>query len=172
MSDVSPDPDPVVDDTSQEEDFDAERAKAKIAKANSEASNLRKRMKELEEKAKKLDEIEDANKSEVERATSSLKAAEERAQAAELKAMRLEVAAAKGLTPAQAKRLVGASIEELEADADELVDTFKPADSGEQSSKPQMPGKPQQHLRSGGDPTEEPQETDPAKLAEAISRGF
>jgi hypothetical protein len=122
--------------------------------------------------AKKLAEIEDANKSEVERAAATAKAAEDRAVAAELKAMRLEVAAAKGLTPAQAKRLVGTTAEELEADADELLDTFKPAGDGEQSSKPQLPGKPQQQLRSGGDPTEEPTETDPAKLADAISRGF
>jgi len=124
------------------------------------------------EAAKKLAEIEDANKSDIERAAATTKAAEDRAVAAELRAMRLEVAASKGLTPAQAKRLVGTTVEELEADADELLDTFKPAGDGEQSSKPQLPGKPQQQLRSGGDPTEEPTETDPAKLAAAIPRGF
>lgn len=39
--------------------------------------------------------------------------------------IRLEVAAAKGLTPAQAKRLQGSTREELETDADDLLETFK-----------------------------------------------
>lgn len=43
---------------------------------------------------------------------------------AELKAARLEVAAAKGLTPAQAARLHGGTREELEADADALKTLF------------------------------------------------
>jgi len=37
------------------EPFDVERAKAKIAKANSEAASLRKRLKELEARAAKAD---------------------------------------------------------------------------------------------------------------------
>lgn len=45
----------------------------------------------------------------------------------EARAMRAEIANAKGLTPGQAKRLVGSTREELEADADELL-----ADIGEQ----------------------------------------
>jgi hypothetical protein len=40
---------------------------------------------------------------------------------AEQRALRAEVANAKGLTPTQAKRLVGETREELEADADELL---------------------------------------------------
>lgn len=43
---------------------------------------------------------------------------------AKLRAARLEVAAAKGLTPAQAARLQGATREELEADADQLKELF------------------------------------------------
>lgn len=39
----------------------------------------------------------------------------------EARALRAEVANAKGLTPSQAKRLVGDTLEELEADADELL---------------------------------------------------
>jgi hypothetical protein len=46
---------------------------------------------------------------------------EQLAKEAEERALRAEVANAKGLTPTQAKRLVGASKEELEADADELI---------------------------------------------------
>jgi hypothetical protein len=46
---------------------------------------------------------------------------ERQAQESESRAMRAEVANAKGLTPSQAKRLVGATRDELEADADELL---------------------------------------------------
>lgn len=46
---------------------------------------------------------------------------ERQARDAETRALRAEVANAKGLTPSQAKRLIGATREELEADADELL---------------------------------------------------
>lgn len=46
---------------------------------------------------------------------------ERQAKESEARAMRAEVANAKGLTPSQAKRLVGETREELEADADELL---------------------------------------------------
>lgn len=46
---------------------------------------------------------------------------EKRASDNEARAMRAEIANAKGLTPTQAKRLVGTTREELEADADELL---------------------------------------------------
>jgi hypothetical protein len=49
---------------------------------------------------------------------------------AEARALRAEVANAKGLTPGQAKRLVGSNREELEADAEELL-----KDIGKQRSK-------------------------------------
>lgn len=39
---------------------------------------------------------------------------------------RRDVASAKGLTPSQANRLVGATREELEADADDLLSAFAP----------------------------------------------
>jgi hypothetical protein len=46
---------------------------------------------------------------------------EQAAKDAESRAIRAEIANAKGLTPSQAKRLVGSTREELEADADELL---------------------------------------------------
>jgi hypothetical protein len=46
---------------------------------------------------------------------------ERQARESEERALRAEVANAKGLTPTQAKRLVGGTREELEADADELL---------------------------------------------------
>lgn len=90
---------------------------------------LNKANKEAEALRLKLKEFEDRDKTEAERVAERAKDAEDRAAQAESKALRLEVAFEKGLTPAQAKRLVGTSREELEADADELLETFKPAEA-------------------------------------------
>lgn len=79
----------------------------------------------------RLKEFEDRDKTEAEKLAERATAAEKRAAELETSALRLEVAAEKGLTPTQAKRLVGATREELEADADELLSTFKPAESNE-----------------------------------------
>lgn len=52
------------------------------------------------------------------------------ARDAESRALRAEVANAKGLTPMQAKRLMGSTREELEADADELLKDLSAAAKG------------------------------------------
>lgn len=143
------------------EEFDAERAKAKIAKVNSEAKSLRDRLKELEPLAAKVKEQEDAAKSVEERAVERITAAERRAADAEARALRLEVAAEKGLTPNQARRLVGATREELEADAADLLASFPAAPAQEATP---VNGRPKERLRPGavaeslalnGDPLEQ-----------------
>lgn len=91
--------------------------KRALNKANKEAESLR----------LKLKEYEDRDKTELERLTERAEAAERAAAETEVRALRLEIAAEQGLTPAQAKRLVGSTREELEADAQELLATFKPA---------------------------------------------
>lgn len=96
----------------------AERDRAK--KAEKEAAELRAKVKEFE----------DRDKSESEKAAERLAKAETAAAEASAKLLRLEVASEKGLTPAQAKRLQGATREELEADADELLASF-PAATGQ-----------------------------------------
>lgn len=142
------------DDAPEVEEFDAERAKAKIAKANQEAKGLRERLKAAEEKAAKLDEIESAGQSEVEKLTAKAAEFERKAQEAERRALVAEVAHEKGLTAAQAKRLVGSSLEELQADADELLESFQPQE-GTGGGTPPPEGKPTPHLTGGGDPTVE-----------------
>lgn len=77
--------------------------------------------------AEKLAAFEDRDKTEAQRLTDRADAAEKRATELEARALRLEVAAEQGLTTAQAKRLVGSTREELEADAKELLETFKPS---------------------------------------------
>ena len=107
--------------TTPDEPFDQARAKEKIEKVNREAASLRARLKELEPLAKRAQELDEAQKTETQRATEALTAAEQRAVAAEAKLMRAEVATEKGLTAAQAKRLVGGTREELLADADDYL---------------------------------------------------
>ena len=99
--------------------------KRALNKANKEAEALR----------LKLKEFEDRDKSELERLTERAEAAERAAAATEVKALRLEVAAEQGLTPAQAKRLVGETREDLESDAKELLATFKPATNDDASTE-------------------------------------
>lgn len=122
-----------------------------------------KQMKELQDRLK---ELEDADKSEGDKLRDQLKQAEKDRDDARLAVMRLEVATSKGLTPAQAKRLVGSTQEELEADADEFLDSIKPADD----SKPPTDA-PRERLKGGGDPTDEP-EPDMRKVVASIPRGF
>jgi len=108
----------------EQETFDPERAQAKIKKANQEAANLRARLKELEPLAAKAKELEDAGRSELEKLTARAETAERERGEHIARALRLEVAFEKGLTPAQAKRLVGGTRDELEADAEEILRDF------------------------------------------------
>lgn len=115
-----------------------------------------------------------------------------------LNRLRLEVGAAKGLTPKQALRLSGSTREELEADADDEEAFPRRAAKGgtgedegdgengenggtdDGGQQPIRGGAGEQHggqrqqvrenLRGGGRPNEEPIETDPRKLAESIPR--
>lgn len=137
---------------------DVAALKAALKKANDEAAASRHKLKELE----------DRDKSDSEKLTERIAAAEKRAADAEANALRLEVAAAKGLTPSQVKRLVGTTREELEADAVELLADF--ASTRTETDPPPPGGRPKERLRGGGDPTEEPEESDPRKLADLIPR--
>lgn len=113
----------------------------------------------------RLKELEDKDKSDSEKLAEKAATAEKRAQDAEIRAMRLEVAATKGLTPAQAKRLVGSNVEELEADADDFLESIKP------DGKKAPAQRPTERLSGGGDPTEEP-EPDMRKVVDSIPRSF
>jgi len=73
---------------------------------------------DLKTRAAKLAEIESANQTEAEKVQARLDAAEKRASELESKALRAEVAAAKGVPVAL---LTGSTQEELEAAADALI---------------------------------------------------
>lgn len=129
-----------------------------------EARKWEARAKENKDAATRLKELEDAQKSEEQR----LKDRIAELETASLEAARLRVALRKGLTETQAKRLVGTTDEELEADADELLASFKT-----DNPEPEGSGRrPKERLRPGATPSTEPEETDPVKLAANLPRHF
>ena len=166
--------------TSQEdsdgEQFDAGKAKERIHKAQNEAKNLRKRIKELEPLADEAKKLRDSQKSELEKLTERASGAEERASSAELRSLRLEVAldkAPEGMPVSKiralAKRLTGATQEELESDADELFAEFTPANGDDNGVQ-----RPKERLGSvrlpNSDDIRLDDETDPRKLIEKFPR--
>lgn len=158
MAEETPDPDaPETDapDDKKKPADDIPAMKAALRKANKEAETARLRLKEYE----------DREKTDGEKLTERIAQAEKRANDAEARALRLEVASAKGLSAKQAGRLVGTTTEELEADADELLSSFK----SEGGAPP--PSKPTEQLRGGGDPTEDTP-VDMRAVVESIPRGI
>lgn len=157
-------------------DHAAEAAKWKALARKHEAE-----VKRLRPAAERMAQADDATKSEIQRAADKAAAAEARAKAAETRADRLEVAAAKGLSPSLAARLVGETREELEADAEELLKVVKPAEGNDAgggangaaaaSGTSDGRARPREALRSGTAPQAEPEENDPTKLAALIPRG-
>lgn len=151
-----------------EPEFDEARAKAKIAKANQEAKNLRQRLKELEPLAAKAKELEDANKSETEKLSEDRDGHKSRADTAETALLKLRVAldnapegASLAHVKAVAKRLSGANEDELAEDAAELYELVG-------ANKARVQRRPTEKMRGGNDPDEPVEETDPRKLAALI----
>jgi hypothetical protein len=91
----------------EEKPFDRKQAEAKIRKANSEAANLRKRLKEQEPQLAELQRIKDSEKSESERLNDQLTAAQEQITATR-----------KRLVTARVQAIAGASVEDRAAFAD------------------------------------------------------
>ena len=83
---------------------------------------------DIKAKASEFDKAQEASKSDIEKASARAEKAEKELEAVRLESVRSSVALAKSLTPTQAKRLVGTTREELEADADELLADLKPAE--------------------------------------------
>lgn len=153
------------DDADDDQDDDAKDDDAKgrraVKKKNSENVNLRKRLKAAEDR---LREIDDAGKSESEKNAERL--AELEKQAADLP--RLRVALRKGLTEQQAARLVGTTEEELEADADAYLEELGVTSKTDKTDK--VKTRPRTALKGGSKPDDEPDETDPRKLAAAVPK--
>lgn len=126
---------------------------------------------ELKAKAAKADEDAASSKTDLEKLTEQIEGLKKAQADSDLKALRAEVAVAKGLTAAQAKRLAGNSREDLEADADEILEAFPVAKKDDDTPSGAPPSRqPRPDLRGGGNPNDEPTETDPAKLAASVPR--
>ena len=122
--------------------------------------NLRKEKEQLKPLAQKARELEEAQKSEQEKLQDQLRTLQQQNEQSATETARLTVALSKGLTEVQARRLVGSTVEELEADAEELLASFKTDD-------PPPNRRPQEKLRPGASPDAEP-EPDPKKIADSI----
>jgi hypothetical protein len=121
--------------------------------------------------AKRLKDAEDAQKTAEQKLADSMKDLQDRLNATEARAMRAEVASAKGLTAAQAKYLQGSTQEEMEASADELVTSFKPADKDGEPDKGIDNGKPKEALRGGATSTDAAKDVTGAELLKQMPHG-
>lgn len=154
---------------SKRPDKDREKLQEELLKWRSLA---RKHEKAAKETSGRLKKYEDQNKSEAERLSEAAQESRMRAEKAEAALRRREIAedrAPEHATLAQikavAKRLSGDDDDALEADADDLFALLAP-----EPPKPRTSTRPKEKLRGGGDPDEEPEESDPRKLADLIRK--
>lgn len=124
-----------------EDAWDADRALAKIRKLNSEIRATKERLKAAEETAKEGDP---------------------RVGELETKNLHLRVGLRLGLPEELIDRLRGSTEEEVMEDAEGLLALVNP--------KRPTDGRPKQRLRGGTEPAQEPEETDPRKLAAQVPR--
>jgi hypothetical protein len=150
-----------------DENFDPQRAWKLIQDTRADRDRLKTEAVDLRTKVKEHD---DASKTEQELAAERAATAETTAANATREAARLRVALSKGLTETQAKRLVGETQEELEADADELLASFVQENDDDTGQDP--PRRPRERMRPGAAPGSQPEETDPAKLAALVPRRY
>jgi hypothetical protein len=165
-------------DDSDDESKDGARSDTDDSKLADELAKwkslARKHEKDSKNHASKLKQYEDASKSDLERWEERATAAESRAGTAESKAKALEIAierAPEHATLAQvravAKRVRGDDDEALEKDAEELFELLAP----EPKTAAKVAGsRPKERLKGGADPDEEPEESDPRKLAAQLPR--
>lgn len=127
------------------------------------------------QRADALKKYEDANKSEAERLQEERDSHRSRAEKAEAALRRREIAedrAPEHATAKQiaqvAKRMAGDDDDALASDADELFAMWAPAPAP--SSAPKTPSRPQERLRGGAEPDEDPEPSSPRDLAALIPR--
>lgn len=108
------------------------------------------RLKELEPLAERARELEEGQKSQAEKLTEKARTLEARAAQAELEVARYRVALRHGLTESQARRLVGASEDELDADAQAyLEEVGGAAPATETGNGNLVPPRPRETLKPG-----------------------
>jgi len=130
---------------------------------------------DLKKAAAKAKELEDAKKSEEQKLLDRIEAAEKRAEQAEQavteaekKALRARVAASHGLTDAQAARLQGDTLEELQSDAVEVFGEPKKAEPEEDTEEPRNFLRPTENLKPGASNSSDDEAVDGEALAEKV----
>lgn len=142
---------------------DADADKDSGAKKALEAERAARRKADAEAKAArdelaKLQASLNEGKTDAERMVGRVAELEKGLRDAEMARLRAEVAQEMGLNKAQAKRLQGNTIEELEADAKELLEAFKPTDDGagaateDAGRRRTSTARPTENLRPGATP--------------------
>lgn len=159
------------DDQPDESETDDRDWKAEATKWK---SLSRKNEKTASEKAAALKKYEDANKTELQRLQEERDSGMTRAEKAEAALKRREIAeqaAPEHATAKQialvAKRLAGDDDDALEADARELFEWIAPESK---TNGAKTTSRPKERLKGGAEPDEEPEETDPRKLAALLPR--
>lgn len=126
--------------------------KAKARDWEKRAKQNHARVQELEPKATQYDALEQASKSELDRAREQATALQHELATTQRQALVASVALDKGLPANLARRLQGESRDDLEADADELLSQFP-----HQSNEPRPPrADPSQGSSSGSRVTKDP----------------
>jgi len=130
-------------ETPEAEAFDAVRAKALINKLRDENKELRKLAKDVDVLKLQASQAEEARMAQdkkweelANKRAKELEDARRELAVSEIKRLRVQVVASKGLNPAFAERLQGTTLEEIEADADALLALFpKPTTEPEPEPK-------------------------------------
>lgn len=118
----APDPAPEIQSHSASEEPEAKTFDAEyVKKLRAENAKYRTEAKELANKAKQFDDLQESQKTELQKAQEAAQRAEQELQTARTEALRVKVAAAKGLPASIADRLHGTTEEEMQADADLML---------------------------------------------------
>lgn len=164
-------PEPEKTLTQEQVDKIVEERLARERKKYEDYDDLKAQVKALTDEKKKLEEEGKSDSDKVSEQLDALqKQLEEEKEArtrSEAEALRLRVAQAKGLTEAQAKRLQGSTQEELEADADDLLETFGGKDD---PSEKKGLGRPKESLQPGASNEDDETEVSAKEAADIADR--
>lgn len=123
------------DGDEDEEETDVAKLQAEVVKWKGLSRKNETRAKENKAAADELKELKDKQLTAEQKAAQDKKDSDDRAAKAEKETLRLRVAMRMGLSDVQARRLVGETEEELEADAKDLLATFKPVKDDEEDEE-------------------------------------
>lgn len=174
---MADEPDPT--DTPDDKPDNGPDHKAEAEKWKALARKHEKQAKENLAELEKLKEDQNSSKSDMDKLKESIAELNKRAETAEREALVAKVAQAKKLPAAIANRLTGNSQEELEEDADKLIEALgidtsdkeNPDDKSDQDDEPEdkpLGGRPKEKLRPGASNDDEPEGFDGGKIAEKL----